>query len=674
MPEFKTKLCCLALAAALAAPGVLAQEAADAAEAAQAAAVPAAAPTRAQQDEAFLTYSRDRKAKRLSAEEKGELLALMRSYPLVDYAIAWNLQDAVEADPGDGIAFEEAIAFIESRRGEYIAERLGTDLARVAARTGKTDLFSRLWEPLQWNKTEPDIAAWREAFELEAGRGDAGKAFALLASARSLRNAWSAKLAEAAAARDPAKAWPLALLMIQGKNAAEARRLADNFTDADPTSVSSVFANPSSWLAGLGAEDAPAPDRNLVLAAVLLAANASAEPAEEAALALPETVSAEDRALIWNFLGYRRAQSSDFEGAWRCFSRAEAAPMPEALFQPAAVSEARVRAALAAGDWQAAAAAVRAMPEAQRAEEPWSYWLGRALIESGSESEGRGILKPLASRHSYYGKLACDALSLDYPGEAPLASAPTENETKEWARNAGVIRAVMLRRLRFYSMASREWNWSLRGADEARLAAAAEYARQAGLPERMINTAGRLTGSFVSAYSFPTPHLETVKKAAADTGMPAAWIYGVTRQESRFMPTVASGAGAQGLMQLMPATARWTAKRYGIGEGAPDTSDPDTNLALGAYYLKYLSERFGGQMLLATAGYNAGPGRSVVWRAKLTSPREGAVFAELIPFRETRDYVKNVLANTAEYHRILGTAGAGTRLTELLGQIEPPEI
>ena len=122
-------------------------------------------------------------------------------------------------------------------------------------------------------------------------------------------------------------------------------------------------------------------------------------------------------------------------------------------------------------------------------------------------------------------------------------------------------------------------------------------------------------------------------------------------------------------MQLMPATARWTAKRYGVGDGNPDLSDPLTNMKLGAYYLKYLDDRFDGQKTLATAGYNAGPGRSITWRRNLSASQDGAIFAELIPFSETRTYVKNVLNNTAEYARILGKP---VRLTELLGTITPP--
>lgn len=651
-------------------PAVHAQTAAEgSASAAVSPAGPSLSDRKAAQDAAFLRYSKDRKTKSLSPEERAALLAQLQGHPLVDYALAWDLYDVVAADPADEIATEAALEFIDNRQGEYIAERLGTDLARVAAAKGMTELFERLYAPLQWNKTEPDLAAWHEANELQAGRGDAARGIALLAASRSLRNSASAALSEALAAKSPELAWTAAKLLIQGKNFPEARKVISQFTNADPAALAALFANASAWLSGLEGDAQPS---DLLACAILLSAQSGTDFASAALESHAAELTGDDLALLWGFLGAREAASSNFAQAQGFFDKIGDAPLPEAFFQPASAAETRARASLAAGDWAGVARAVRAMPENQRREPAWTYWLARALKATGKETDAAKLFESLAHRHDYYGLLACDALGRPYPGEKMPEPAPDEAVVRQWMQNASIIRAAALRRLHLYAMASREWNWALRGADQTALAAAAECARRADLPERMINTAGKLTSAFSFALSFPTPREEDAARIAQSSGVDEAWIYGVTRQESRFMPLAASGAGAQGLMQLLPSTAKWTAKRYGLGSDAPDLSDPATNMTLGAYYLKYLAERFDGQKLLATAGYNAGPGRSSTWKKRLAAPQEGAVFAELIPFRETREYVKNVLANTALYHLALGSASPETRLTALLGTVEPP--
>src|SRR5690606_39139001 len=116
-------------------------------------------------------------------------------------------------------------------------------------------------------------------------------------------------------------------------------------------------------------------------------------------------------------------------------------------------------------------------------------------------------------------------------------------------------------------------------------------------------------------------------------GLDPAWVYGLIRQESRFIMTARSGVGASGLMQLMPATARWVAKRIGMVDFKPaHVNDFDVNTTLGTHYLNIVLQDLGGSQLLASAGYNAGPRRPRNWRATYASPVEGAIFAETIPF------------------------------------------
>jgi soluble lytic murein transglycosylase len=155
-------------------------------------------------------------------------------------------------------------------------------------------------------------------------------------------------------------------------------------------------------------------------------------------------------------------------------------------------------------------------------------------------------------------------------------------------------------------------------------------------------------------------------------GLDPAFVYGLIRQESRFITDARSHVGASGLMQVMPATAKWTAKKIGLTSFQPsDITDRDTNIAIGTGYLKLVLDDFEGSMAMAAAAYNAGPSRPRQWRAPGgTGPMlEGAVWAENIPFSETRDYVKRVLANTTNYAALM--TGQPQSLKLRLGQVGP---
>lgn len=183
---------------------------------------------------------------------------------------------------------------------------------------------------------------------------------------------------------------------------------------------------------------------------------------------------------------------------------------------------------------------------------------------------------------------------------------------------------------------------------------AAELARQNNLLDRMVNTSDRTRSEVDFNQRFPTPFNENMYKATQNLGMDMAWVYGLIRQESRFVMNAKSHVGASGLMQLMPATARYVAKKIGLGNYVPNqVNDVETNIALGTNYLNMVLSDLGGSQALASAAYNAGPGRPRAWRSKLTKSVEGAIFAESIPFNETRTYVKNVLSNATYYAALL---------------------
>ena len=186
--------------------------------------------------------------------------------------------------------------------------------------------------------------------------------------------------------------------------------------------------------------------------------------------------------------------------------------------------------------------------------------------------------------------------------------------------------------------------------------------------DRCINTSERTRGEVNMAQRFPTPFRAEVLAKAQEVGVDPAYVFGLIRQESRFIMDTRSHVGASGLMQLMPATARWAAKRVGLAYKPEMIAERDVNLLLGTTYLKVVLDDFGGSQALAAAAYNAGPGRPRKWReGALLEP---AAWAETIPFNETRDYVKKVLSNSVYYAAVLGSPAPSLK-TRLGGPIGP---
>ena len=198
----------------------------------------------------------------------------------------------------------------------------------------------------------------------------------------------------------------------------------------------------------------------------------------------------------------------------------------------------------------------------------------------------------------------------------------------------------------------REWAYVVRGRDDEGLLVAAAYAQSVGLYDRAINTAERTTARHDFGLRYLMPYREHFVAAARDQAADPALLFSLARQESRFAPDIVSSAGAVGLMQLMPPTARWVAKQMGRTDyQSAQIADLATNTQFGAFYFKHCQDRLEGMPALAAAAYNAGPNRAQAWR--VGAPLEGAIWVESIPFNETRDYVKKVLANAMFYAREL---------------------
>ena len=326
-----------------------------------------------------------------------------------------------------------------------------------------------------------------------------------------------------------------------------------------------------------------------------------------------------------------------------------------------------VRAALRSLAWDDVMRAIDAMPEAQAQDPAWRYWKARALVVAGKGDDATRFYGGLATEHHFYGFLAAEALGAAVmPVSEPLP--PDPSALAAFGAREDVQRVIRLTALDLRPEAQREWLYIVRALDDDSLLLAAEVARRDGLYDRSINSAERTQRRHDFSLRYPTPYLAEIGAAARDNQIDEAWAFGLARQESRFVADIMSSAGAVGLMQLMPATARWVAHQIGRADYRVASLDqPELNAQMGNYYLRHVLDRLDGMTVLATAAYNAGPGRAQAWRG--AAPMEGAIYAETIPFNETRDYVKKVLSNAMFYQAQLGLPYVALR--ERLGVVMP---
>jgi soluble lytic murein transglycosylase len=332
----------------------------------------------------------------------------------------------------------------------------------------------------------------------------------------------------------------------------------------------------------------------------------------------------------------------------------------------------RVRAALRVSAWPDVRAGIERLPEREQQETAWRYWKARSLAAAGDAGAADALYASFAGDLTFYGLLAAEARGR---GADPLAQmkseprAPAAEAIAAFGARPQVRRVIRLAELDMRPESQREWVYVVRGLDDDALLDAAEFARRNGLYDRAINTAERTVARHDFALRYMTPFKDEFAAASRDQGVDEEILYGIARQESRFVPDIVSSAGAIGVMQLMPGTARWVAKQLARTDFRPTlVTKVDVNTQFGAYYFKYWQDRLDGLPALAAAAYNAGPNRAQAWRPP-TAALEGAIWVETIPFNETRDYVKKVLANAMVYTQALNRPYAP--LSARLGTIAP---
>jgi soluble lytic murein transglycosylase len=360
--------------------------------------------------------------------------------------------------------------------------------------------------------------------------------------------------------------------------------------------------------------------------------------------ALAPRFSENDQAEVWGQIGYQAAWSHD-PAALAWFKKASAAALSDGQLAWQA------RAALRAQSWPDVLSAIERMSATEQQLAAWRYWKARAFKEQGKIAEARDLFLPLAQEFGYYGQLASEEAGtlLTNPKDPWKSSA---EELKAVEEISGVKRALYLNRLGLWQDGAKEWNITVRRFDDKQLLSAAEVANRAGWYDRAIHAAERTQSLHDITLRYPTPFRSEISAGAKQNRLDEAWVYGIVRQESRFYSEAKSRVGAMGLMQLMPATARWIAQKLGVRNfRTSDATAIDTNTAFGTYYMRHVLDDLG-HPVLTTAGYNAGPSRAKRWRD--AKALEGAIYIESIPLGETRDYVKKVMANATIYSSILG--------------------
>lgn len=319
------------------------------------------------------------------------------------------------------------------------------------------------------------------------------------------------------------------------------------------------------------------------------------------------------------------------------------------------VGEWHARLLLRLGRWNEAQKVIAALPEATATSLRWQYWQARSTqFASPASEEPQAQYQKIAGERDFYSYMAADHSQQPY--QLNHRPAPVDPKTMEQVRNAPSIQ----RALEFHAIgdelsASREWHHASQLFTHAQLLAQARIAFEQNWFNPAIRNLGQAKYWDDLDIRFPMAYRDGLVREAKARGLHSSWVYAITRQESAFMPTIRSHAGAMGLMQLMPATAKETARRYNIPLASPQAVlNPDTNIKLGTAYLDQVMRQFSGNRILASAAYNAGPGRVRQWlRDSQHLPYD--VWIETIPFDETRQYVQNVLTYSVIYGQKLET-------------------
>ncbi len=612
-------------------------------------------------DERFLAA---RDAFRLGDRARFERIAPeLQGYELEAYVDSWRLS-AQLSDQKENIDPATVRAFLNRNDKSYVADKLRGDWLKLLGKGQRWSEFDAEFPQLV--QADQELACY--ALQSRRARGDATVGndalplwFSLLEPPDPCYPVLEALITDKRVLAD--EVWARIRRQFEANKMAAARYTMNYLPPSqtpDGKLAETVIDKPLPWLLKLPGGALPRMQRELAALAVQRIARNDVRQAAEQLTRLGDRLQPAERGWAWTQIAWKAAQKHMPE-ALDWFARAGDVPLSDEAAQW------KVRAALRVQDWALVRATIEQMSPALAAQPDWTYWLGRAYRAGGRADEATALFMRISGQPSFYGNLADDELSRPIVAP-PRAAAPTREELAQAAANPGVQRALAFFRLNLRFEGTREWSWALRGMSDRELLAASELAQRAGIYDRAIAAADRTKNEHDYALRYLAPFGDQVRPAARNQALDDAWVYGLMRQESRFITNAKSTVGASGLMQLMPATARWVAKKIGLRDYHPgQVNDTETNVLLGTSYMRLVLESLDNHPVLASAAYNAGPGRARNWRAD--RPLEGAIYAETIPFSETRDYVKKVMSNSVYYSALFD--GKPQSLKKRLGVIPP---
>jgi len=580
----------------------------------------------------------------------------LQDHPLQAYPRYWWLSKNLGQTSGN-----EVQQFLTRYDNTVLAERLRVDWLKQLGKQEQWSEFQREYQKLAPVARDNEIVCYELLNKTQLGQADSQ----VWEQARKQWFSGRASTEGCQALHDvlfnqgkllEADVWYQVRLAFSANNPNLARQISQRSN----TPLASQQVNSPSYDGDLS----QAPQRELALYAVQKQARQNPETAALQLNALEKAgLSREAAGYGWGQLALINAKKLRMVDALAQFARADQKQLNREQW------EWWVRAALREGQWDTVQRTIDAMPAEVAAEADWVYWKARALKARGRSHEANPLFARLSQQHHYYGQLAREELGQSVTAPSGRYT-PSSREVQEMRQQGSQTRALSLFEISRQSArpelredAKREWRFAMRGLNDKQLLASAEAAQQAGFYEMAIFSADRTQELHDFNLRYLAPYREITRRYSQEFDVDEAWVYGLMRQESRFVHIARSGVGASGLMQLMPATAKWVGSKLGVSNFS--VNQVDTNIQFGTWYLRHVQDTLSGHPVLATAAYNAGPGRARQWQADRAL--EGAIYAETIPFNETRDYVKKVFANAVYYAQRFG--GDTTRLKDRLGVI-----
>ena len=581
----------------------------------------------------------------------------MNGHVLEPYLAYWQLRLRLdEASPA------EIRALIERLKDGPTSERLRVDWLKLLGMRQQWEAFDAEYREVASEDLELQCYALQSRLR-GGGREALAAARALWFTGRDTPESCNA-LFNALLERGQltaADTWARIRLALEAGNTGVARRLDEHLPgkeQLDARALNAIVTNAQAFLDKKLPGLATRADRETVMFAVHRLARTSPQLAAQQWTRLGERFSASDRKYVWGLIALNAAQRHD-PLALRWYELAGDLTDLQLAW--------KARTALRARSWPDVLTAIAAMSPKEAADPAWRYWKARALKAQGRTDEAHALLTPLASDFSFYGQLAAEEVGVRIQ-TPPATYKPSKEDVQAIGALPGVQRALAFYRMNLRFEGNREWNWTVRALDDRQLLAAAEFARRNEMYDRAIYAADRTRELHDFSMRYLAPYREVTRDYVGQQRLDEAWVYGLMRQESRFIANAKSSAGASGLMQLMPATARWVARKLGLQNfSGTQTNEIETNINLGTWYMKHVLDTLDNHPVLASAAYNAGPGRARAWRGD--GPMEAAIYTESIPFNETRDYVKKVMSNATYYSQQFGQTL--TSLKERLGVIAP---